>query len=258
MTTRVALVLAIVLGVVAAVAVRTYIEKDKEVRARAMDPVEVLVVKTNLRKGEVAAWEKLSYMPIPKPYVVRGMITKSDAPIFVNKVVTADVDAGSPLFKIFLQNRDENSDTVNQSVIPPDKRAVSIRIGMKESVSYTVKPGDLVDIIGTFEVTQSATPARTGAGSAVAPGALGKVSQTVPLLQAVKVLMVDNRTIDSTSGRDQDQYRNITFLLGPDEAVALINAEQEGRLQLLRRSRTDVNKPLKANTPYSWKNLGKQ
>jgi pilus assembly protein CpaB len=107
-------------------------------------------------------------------------------------------------------------------IIPPGKRAVSVRVNDVISVAGFVVPGSRVDVMVT------ATP-REDTRS-------GPITRTV--LYDIQVLSA-GRNIQPDAKGQAENVAVITLLVTPDQAELLTLASNEGRLQLALRNNTD-------------------
>ncbi len=116
----------------------------------------------------------------------------------------------------------------NRNVRPNGMRAVGVPVDMVGSVNNLVKPGDNVDVIGTFRF-----PDMRG------DSALDTVTMTI--LQNVRVLAVGNRWDNyvppSGSARS---YGSVVLLLAPDEVEMVLFASQKGKISLSLRHYDDA------------------
>lgn len=115
--------------------------------------------------------------------------------------------------------------------IPDRMRAISIPVSGAAAVSGLVRPGDHVDVIGSFALPSSG-------------GAAGETeSVTMTVLQNVTVLATGTTTArnrDPQAGR-QEGYGTVTLSATPREAEVLVFAQQmKGRLFLTLRNGADV------------------
>ena len=112
-------------------------------------------------------------------------------------------------------------------IINPGERAVSIPVDSIASVTGLVKPGDSVDILGTFSF----------------PSLKGDASMdlvTMTILQSVHILATGKEMATATQrfGRSNRQkgYSSVTLALTPSEVEMIVFAMQKGRLTLSLRS----------------------
>ena len=131
-------------------------------------------------------------------------------------------------FILSSQLADENAGSGLPSLIPPDMRAVAVRINEESSVGGFVTPGTRVDVFMTAN--------RNGE------------AQTINVLQNVAVLATGPTFERSTSGQPQNASV-ATLLVEIGDAEKLILASSEGRIRLALRNPVDIraNKVKSAN-----------
>lgn len=100
-------------------------------------------------------------------------------------------------------------------------RALSVPISGAAAVSGMIKPGDYVDILGTFSMPSKLNPQLTE-----------KVTST--LFPKVKVLAVGNKTNESDMMRSSSGG-SITFEVEPEVAEIIVFAQHSGQLYLTLR-----------------------
>lgn len=114
----------------------------------------------------------------------------------------------------------ENAGSGLPSLIPPQMRAVSVRVNEVVSVAGFVKPGTHVDVLLTGNPTN------------------GAEQQTTTVLQNVAVIAAGGKTSDT--GNDPQNTSVITLLVSPDDAQKLTLASAQGRIQLSLRNPLDT------------------
>jgi len=245
MSTRLALILAIVFGVVAAVAVKSWLELKKQETLRKIDPVLVLCAKENLKKGEPLRENAIGVTKVNKNAFTPDMIPQSEMLVHVNKILTRDVETNWPILRSYLQTRADKPTAA--AVVRENKRAVTLQVDQVTGVAGLIQPGYYVDLIGTFDMRRESDAAagRTAAGSAaLGGGGASREVRTICLLEAVKVLAVDNRTVESGGRGSGNIYRTITVEVDPWNAMRLINAAAQGRIHCLLRAPDDKEESL--------------
>lgn len=106
--------------------------------------------------------------------------------------------------------------------IPRGNRAVSISVDSVGSVTNMIRPGNRVDIIGTFRFPEMR-------------GDQAYDTLTLTVLQNVEILATGNVFSTSSASR-QRGYSTVSLSLSPKEAEMVIFASQKGRLQLILRN----------------------
>ncbi len=131
--------------------------------------------------------------------------------------------------------------------IPMDYRAISIAVDATSSVTGLVRPGDIVDIIGTFKFPEMKSDK-------------GLDTVTLTLLQGVTILATGTELRNARGMDAKKSYSTVTLQVEPDEAEMLVFASQKGRLTLsLRNSEeTKIVKELQSvNFRYLEENIQK-
>jgi pilus assembly protein CpaB len=248
------LVLAVALAVAAGLAARAWLRNQEAELIYRERNMTIVSAARPLRKGDVIRRDDLRAMDFPERRVVGGMIPFAEQRLVVGRVLTIDVDANAPVFKQFLDvSRDKP--VHGESLVAPGRRAVTLRVNAEASNAFMIRPGDYVDIVGTFDtIVRELPPERRPADAS--PDA--RVTTTLRLLEAVKVLAVDNRTVkaaDQRQGGTDRGYRTITLEMEPDNAGRMIAAENRGKLTFLLRAHGDVGQDGEALRPYPWQEL---
>jgi len=106
--------------------------------------------------------------------------------------------------------------------IPRGNRAVSISVDSVGSVTNMIRPGNRVDIIGTFRFPEMR-------------GDQAYDTLTLTVLQNVEILATGSEFSNNSSSR-QRGYSTVSLSLSPKEAEMVIFASQKGRLQLILRN----------------------
>ena len=241
MKQKIVLLIAIVVGLLAAVLTRTYLSsKDAEYRAlresfiKRHGTIDVLCYGKDLPGGTVLQKSDLKIRTVPRAGLQGHAITEEQAgDIIGRKLVTgrkqydivfwADIEGGNP-----------SSDGLAAD-IRKQMRAVSINCSGSAAVSGMVKPNDHVDVIATFSFPKTADDGKTVIQELV----------TCTILQNVLVLATGKETAKSMAARSDffgtGSYSSVTLEVTPREAEMLVFAEQiKGRISLALRNRNDT------------------
>lgn len=222
------LFIAIVMGVVAVVGVRRYIEDQREAATRGMELVDVLAAAKRLEVGSTIT----RAMVRPKKVEVRFLPDEAVEPAavrrLVGQVLRRNVDRGTILQWDFFESAKPKDDRG----ILPGERAVTIPVDTIRGVAGLIQPNSRIDIYGTFSLE---TKEKKGATE----------RRTVLLLSDVTVLATDHVTgaVQARSmGRERRKqgYSSLTLAATPDEAALLIFAQSSGDLHVVLRGREDV------------------
>jgi len=249
MGTRVALILAIVMGFIAFIGMKSMVQEKERALDETAQPVTILAAKTRIKSNQSDGSSCLSAknttgIPVQAKYVVAGMIPYNDRARFFGKEVVTELERDKPIFDYML--KDTNKVSLSRAVVENGQRAVTIGVDQIKGVAGLIKPGDYVDVVGTFAV-EDLELKRAGKKVERAPATwkgandAGRVTKTVYILQAAFVLAVDNRTFEvDYSGVRKAVYRTVTLQVNPDDALRLIDSTDKGKVQLILRNRSDT------------------
>jgi len=146
----------------------------------------------------------------PAAIVGRGLIASvvRHEPILPGKLASKEAGSGLP------------------PIIPPGKRAMSVRVNEVIGVAGYVLPGTHVDVV----VTASANSKAEGTTSKV-------------VLSNVQVLAAGTRLEQDSKDSKPVQVTVVTLLVTPDQAERLTLASTEGKIQLALRNPLDLESP---------------
>ena len=237
MKTQIILILAVVVGLLAAVLTNSYLSsKDDEVvnMQRALQKkyteIRVICVKRDLPSGTVLTRDDLGTIPAFENAVGDHAIRENDFLYLLGRKTVNKLKKAKPVFWSDIEGGDPENRGLARD-IKTGRRAISINVSGAASVSGMVRPNDHVDVLGTFSF-----PSKT------APDKMELV--TLTMLQDVLVLATGRDTaksqlIGETRG---GTYTSVTLEVTPREAEMLVFAEQiKGRLALALRNPEDVN-----------------
>jgi len=200
--------------------------KKQVVEINKVQMSEILIVKKEVRQGELIAREVLGWQKWPSDSVRKGMITKAANAQAQTKFVGAH--ARIPLFVGDPVNEKKlvvaGSNGFMAAILPKGRRAVSVRISEATGAGGFILPNDRVDVLVTRKQTFEGSGATT-------------VSELV--ISNVKVLAV-NQTL--AQKKDGEQYvigKTATLELEPRQAEVLAKVETSGQLTLSLRSIAD-------------------
>jgi pilus assembly protein CpaB len=134
--------------------------------------------------------------------------------------------------------------------MPTDTRAVTISVDSTSSVNNMIKPGDQVDIIGTFRFPEMR-------------GDRSLDTMTMTILQCVTILACGSdygKYSYSVKPNQRRGYNTVTLALYPEEVDMIIFASQKGRLTFTLRNydQTKIIHDLPSiNFKYLEKNISK-
>ena len=237
MKLRIILVIAVVVGLLAALLTRQYLKaREREVDKRLAEisrryrRVRVVTVEKPLPAGTVLAAKDLRSMEVFEQQLRQDAVLEDQYRTLIGRKLLNRLDTGTPIFWSDIEGGAPGSRGLAGD-IKSGMRALSINVGGAAAVSGMVRPNDRIDVIGTFSF-----PSRQH------PGELELVTLTI--IQDVTILATGLETAKSLAGASgrAGSYNMVTLEVTPREAEMLVFAEQiKGRLALALRNPDDVN-----------------
>lgn len=229
-------------GLIAMFVVFAYIKREKDQIFEDTKPVKILVAKQDIFEMERLDESMVVFQEVPQKYVQPKAIDELET--VVGQVSAVPIFKGEQIVATKLVAF--GMDTGLAMKVPPGKRALAIPVNDVTGVSGLIKPGNFVDIYGTFKVR-------------------GKTSDDVfeatrILLQRVRVLSVERtmgalslegeRSEDAEgkkagqtemgSYKRKDYPKNLTLAVTPAEASKVITAVASGLVTCTLRSRYET------------------
>lgn len=217
MTTRrgvLLLGLSLIMGVGAAWVANNWITARLLPSAQADTNTDMVVVAAiEIPYGEKVQARHLRTLALPTGSAPEG--SGSDPTEFEGRVATTKVQRG----EILLQQRfvEHLAGSTLSAIVSPNMRAVSVRVDDVVGVAGFLLPGNRVDVLASRQVDRKA--------------------YADIILSDIKVLAVDQVT--STDKNEPIIVRAVTLEMLPDQAVELVKARQEGKIQLSLRNPLD-------------------
>jgi pilus assembly protein CpaB len=226
MRTRVIiLIVALVLGGLAAVMSAQYLSTARSKISKESEPIEVLVAQEDIPRGvpseELMKANSISLQEVPKRFVAADAVSSARA--LEGQVLAIPLSKGQQVTASSFQ---VPSTAGLAFSIPKDQVALAIPVTSVTGLTELVKPGDRVAVFVTLE-----------------PGPAEEPALTKQLLTDIKVLSVGS-SMEGDSGQETQQQsrglvsnsssqnssaaKMITLALSPADAEKLVFAEQTG------------------------------
>ena len=168
--------------------------------------------------GKIRA-EDLKLAEWPADHLPQGAVR--DPKEVADRILISRVLAGQPVLPGMLASK--NAGNGLAALIPPNMRAMAVRVDDVVGVAGFIHPDDRVDVLVTLHATR--------------PGA---VTTTKVFMQNVKVLAVGQEVEANDQARMHANPATVaTLLVSPQDSERLALASSEGRLLLTLRSWTD-------------------
>jgi len=216
------------LGLAAVVLLQLYIKGIKQELYEGYETREVLVARADILKGSEVKEEAIGIEGVPEKFVHPQTLMPNDRDIVLGQRAALNIKRGQPFLWSDI-GVEESGASGLAGIIRENERAISVPVDEVTSVSGLVKPGDHVDILGTFLLQDSS----------------GSRSTTLTLLQNVVVLAVG--THYGSGANSPREFNTVTFSVSPSEAELLTLAQEKGKLTLVLRNpqnlKTEENLP---------------
>ena len=214
----IALLAAVVFGLVAAVSVSQYLARAQ---AYTKNLNNVVVAKVEIPVGSRIIAEHLTVAQFPRNVTPEGAFVTADK--LIDRVVVTRIAAREPVTESRLAPVGAAGGL--SSVIPDGYRAMTVRVDDVVGISGFIMPGTLVDIVVVTQPPKSS-------------GQEEMISKIV--LQNIKVLASGQNIDKPKNDREVERaVRAVTLQVTPEQAEKLALASSEGRLQLVMRNSVD-------------------
>jgi len=223
------IILALVLGGLAAVFAATYLRSARTDIAAGNQPVSVLVATQDLPRGltaeELVQRKLIEERQVPRQFVSADAMSSMRG--VDNQVLAVPIGAGEQITRTRFSYPQDAGLAYS---VPTDLVAISAQVDEVSGVAGLLKPGDYVMVYATLK----------GVGAA-------KANRTVVLIPRARVLAagtqvgVESSTQSqkrksggalSSSSRDPETYDTVTLALTTREAAQLTFAQEEGSTRL--------------------------
>lgn len=211
------IVVALVMASMAAAGVYLYLKEVPGAVAGLPETRPVVVASTDLTFGTTLKEEHLRVVEFPKSAAPQGSFSTIDS--VLNQTTKVFVVNGEPMLASKLSAMGGGLSVR----VPPDMRAMSVKVNEVTGVGGFVLPGDRVDVLVTVDLV-------SGTNNAV----------TKTILQDLEVLASGTKT--ETKNNQNVTVQTVTVLVDPDGAEKLALAVDQGSVHLALRNPVDRNK----------------
>ncbi len=225
------MIISVLLAVIAVALIQLYTHSIKEKYSGEANIRKVVVVRQDLAPGTVISKKLLAQKTYHKDFVPQGAILMSDLARIIGMKTTAPVEKGAPLLTSHFE--EGAATTVLAAKMLSDmvlagERATTIMVDEQSGVAGLLRPGDHVDIMGTFMKMDKKT---------------GKMTlTTTTVIQNLPILAVGGLVgagALNTKERKARGYRSVTLSVTLEEAELLTFAQQKSKLTLVLRNNED-------------------
>jgi pilus assembly protein CpaB len=220
------LIIAVGLAVVAMLSLYLY-SRTLEKEVAGGTKVAVLVAGSDIPAGTRVTKALLAQREVPEAYVNKASIRVGEENVIIGRPVSTKIAQGDDILWSDLELQKSAATRRLSAAVQKGQRAITIPVDVSGSLAGMLRPGDRVDILGTFARQQGADYA------------------TVTLLQNVLVIATGDARGEGDGesagpGGGQRSFTNITLSVDLEEAELLVFAMQRAPLNLVLRSQEDV------------------
>lgn len=237
MSGRAKLLLSIVLGLLAVFLVYVYIRGLERQLYEEVDMQNVVVAREAVAAGAAIDERAIQRVSVPRKY--RQPQTFATTEEVAGRVAVVPIAAGAQIVGGMLA--DAGAEALSFEV-PRGRRAVAITVTDDTGVGGLIRPGNFVDIIGTFEFGRPIANQNGRITYAEEKTEVRTMMQNVFVVAVNKELRRE-RIQEETSGGGGTQstrsLRTVTLLVDPQRVQELVLAQQVGDLTLSLRSSLD-------------------
>ena len=226
--------IAIVLAVAAAAAVILYTQGVKEDAVRGGDLTPVIVstqeIPANQQLDPLIDQGIFSEIQVPGDALVGGAVTDVEqlrgvtttTPILANEQIST--------------SRLSSSETpLNLTGVSEGHLGVAIELDAPQGGIGNIQPGDQVQVFATYQgvkVIKGDIKRLINSAGGTAPPQVDLPDFTLTLIPTVRVLRIQNPSVDSETGRSDSSRIQVTLDLLPQDAQNLVFAQEKARIWL--------------------------
>jgi pilus assembly protein CpaB len=206
-----------------------------EAKGMLEDTVSVIRAARDVAKGTPLTDDNVTAEDVPRQFLPPNPILEDEFDIYAGQPVSSDIQEGAMVLASDFAVSEASGDL--SARVPPDMRALPIGFGNLREVCEALRPGDRIDVVGTFAVDEDGDFHVGEAGSKPA----GRVTMT--LLQVVTVLAVGPETSAPGGSKERancSEFDTITVAVTQEEAELLSAAKDSGELMLMLRNPDDL------------------
>ncbi|MEF1254166.1 MULTISPECIES: Flp pilus assembly protein CpaB [unclassified Vibrio] len=194
------------------------LQPQTEVEVVEREPV--IIASQEILAGTVIEEQHITNKLLEKAWRSESQFTSAEE--LIGQVVASNVYPGEIIHVSRLANQGEGSTLA--SLIPENKRAVTIRVNDVIGVAGFLLPGNKVDVLNTIKYGKNS-------------------ANTVTVLKEIKVLAVDQTA--RTKENKPIIVRAVTLEVTPSQAEKLLSAQSRGDIQLALRNPHEEEKVVK-------------
>jgi len=190
--------------------------------------VTILVAASDIEPGQRITKANLAQRQVPEAYVGQGTVKRGGESVVLGRQVTVKISQGDPILWSDFDIQRPGVTKRLSPVVQKGQRALTIPVDLSGSLAGMLRPGDHIDMMGTFARGQ------------------GTDWATVTLLQNVLVIATGDLRggaegdAETSTANNVRGFTSITVSVDPEEAELLVFAMQRGPVNVALRAQDDV------------------
>jgi len=230
---RRALIFSLVCGLAAVLLTSYYVSRKENYYSARFEEIPVVIATKDIMRYQVIDETMLGVRTVPKPFVQPLAVTIKDRERLIGYVADATIKEGEQITETKVARPGESRISIT---IPKSDRACTVAVNEISGVAGLVRPGDHVDVMGTFRTVDDKTR-------------VAKQAETVTVFQNIPVLAVGrNYAFETSMGAQKGKgilpdspgggagFSNVTLSMTPRQCMDLTLAQTVGTLSLSLRS----------------------
>jgi pilus assembly protein CpaB len=270
MRSKAALLLSLVLGVVAVVLLFSWASGLRRQLLEESNMVGILVAAVDIPPNTIIDERLVQRIEVPSKYAQPKVI--ADFNLVRGRVAAAPIPAGAQILDTYLEEEGRMALAYD---VPRGRRAVTIGVDPVTGVGGNVRPGNFVDMFGTFEFGR---PTGYQGGQLMYADEKTEVRLMMQNIQVVAIErdirrggapprrytteeeMAEAQTVaaDEARAARERPVTNVTLLVSPEQVQQVVLAQELGRLTLALRSNLDAGQVIDLGSMDQLKLLGVQ
>jgi len=236
MKSKFPLIMAVIIGILAFLAIRAYVNKMQQQAQDQLKGDPVVAARVDIRRGDEVTMQMIAPKSVPRQFIPRQALQGSDdVKLLLGRKAAVDIPKGQIILWSDLVTETKGG---LSTIIPEGQGAFTVSIG-KGIKPGLIQPSDHIDILGSFAAPKPTQPMPATA----ATWRQGSDMVNVVLLQNVTVLAV-GEAFGSSPRSENAGGADLTLALTLPETQLLMFAAEHGELgAVLRREGTTAVKP---------------
>lgn len=228
MNSKMAMVLALIMGVVAVIGMRLYLQKQREEIQKGVQPVKVVSAARDILQGE-----EFKLSDFKEQWMQEGLLDDFNKKVIeweyrdvhVGRKAAENISAG----KILLEYHFEAKGHIEGLKFTPemDKRAITIPVTEVSGLGGVLKQGDRVDVLAAYRLTAPRYEFVVTVAEALTVLGVGSVERATQLARG------------AGGPTKIEAYRTVTLMATPEEAQKIAHAVILGMIHLTLRDSAD-------------------